>query len=93
MIAYSASKSGLHGLTLWLSTYWAGKNIRVNTVFPGGVESNQPRIFQERYIDRVPLGRMAKQNDIIGVYIYLISDASKYVTGQKFFVDGGLSAW
>lgn len=91
--AYSASKAGVHGLTQWLATYWGSRGIRVNTVFPGGVFNSQHSEFVKRYSDRTPLGRMANKEDMIGIMIYLASDASKYCTGQRFVVDGGLTAW
>jgi NAD(P)-dependent dehydrogenase (short-subunit alcohol dehydrogenase family) len=91
--AYSASKAGVHGLTLWLSTYWASSGIRVNTVCPGGVFNDHDPEFVRRYSDRTPMGRMATPDDLVGVIVYLASDASRYCTGQRFVVDGGLTAW
>ena len=90
---YSASKAGVHGLTLWLSTYWARSGIRVNTVCPGGVYNGHDPEFVRRYADRTPMGRMAEPDDLVGMIVYLASDASRYCTGQRFLVDGGLSAW
>lgn len=89
---YSASKAGVHGLTRWLATYWGEKGIRVNTLVPGGVENNHDPEFVRRYAERTPLRRMAKRNDMVGMAVYLVSDASAYATGQQFFVDGGWSA-
>lgn len=91
--AYSASKAGVHGLTLWLSTYWGRSGIRVNTVAPGGVYNGQDSEFVRRYADRTPMGRMAQPDDLVGIVVYLASDASRYCTGQQFVVDGGLTAW
>jgi NAD(P)-dependent dehydrogenase (short-subunit alcohol dehydrogenase family) len=91
--AYAASKAGIHGLTLWLSTYWARSNIRVNTLVPGGVFNGHPEEFVRRYSDRTPLGRMADRQDLIGMVVFLAADASRYCTGQQFVVDGGLTAW
>lgn len=91
--AYSASKAAVHGLTMWLATYWANKNIRVNTLVPGGVFNGHETSFEQSYSNRVPMGRMATPNDMIGIALLLISDQSAYVTGQQFIVDGGLSAW
>jgi NAD(P)-dependent dehydrogenase (short-subunit alcohol dehydrogenase family) len=91
--AYSASKAGVHGLTLWLSTYWASSGIRVNTVCPGGVFNNHDPEFTRRYSERTPMGRMATPDDLAGIIVYLASDASRYCTGQRFVVDGGLTAW
>lgn len=90
---YSASKGAVVALTKYLATYWAEKEIRVNTITPGGVESGQNAEFTAKYSDRVPLRRMARADDIVGAFLYLASDASSYVTGQNLIVDGGLSAW
>jgi NAD(P)-dependent dehydrogenase (short-subunit alcohol dehydrogenase family) len=91
--AYSAGKAGVHGLTLWLATYWGRKGIRVNTLVPGGVFNGHQDEFVRRYADRTPMGRMANSDDLVGTVIYLASDASRYCTGQQFIVDGGLTAW
>ncbi len=91
--AYSAGKAGVHGLTLWLATYWGRKGIRVNTLVPGGVFNGHQEEFVRRYAERTPQGRMADSDDLVGMVIYLASDASRYCTGQQFIVDGGLTAW
>lgn len=90
---YSASKAAVIGLTRYLATYWADKGIRVNSISPGGVESGQNEEFQKRYSARIPLGRMAFANEMVGALVYLASNASSYITGQNFMIDGGLSAW
>jgi NAD(P)-dependent dehydrogenase (short-subunit alcohol dehydrogenase family) len=90
---YSASKAGVIGLTRHLATYWAERGVRVNTLTPGGVSSGQNSEFSRRYAARVPLGRMAEADDMVGAAVFLASDASLYVTGQNIVVDGGLSAW
>ena len=91
--AYSVSKAAVIGLSRWLATHWAEHDIRVNTLIPGGVQADHNEAFVERYSARVPLGRMAERHEIVGTVLYLASDASSYVTGQNFWVDGGLSAW
>lgn len=90
---YSASKAGVLGLVRFLSTWWAGTGVRVNAVTPGGVASGQNDVFEAKYSARVPLGRMASQDDIAAPVQFLLSDASSYVNGHNLIVDGGLTAW
>ena len=90
---YTASKAGVIGLTKHLATYWAAQGVRVNALTPGGVESGQNDAFKQRYGARVPLGRMARADEMVGAVLFLVSDAASYVTGQNIAVDGGLSAW
>jgi NAD(P)-dependent dehydrogenase (short-subunit alcohol dehydrogenase family) len=90
---YTASKAGVIGLTKHLAGYWGAQGVRVNTLTPGGVESGQNETFKQRYGARVPLGRMARADEMVGAMLFLVSDAASYVTGQNIAVDGGLSAW
>ncbi|HEX6463443.1 MAG TPA: SDR family oxidoreductase [Vicinamibacterales bacterium] len=92
-VTYSVVKAGLHGLTLYLATYWAHDGVRVNTISLGGVESGQPPDFLSRASDRVPLGRMARPDDFQGALVYLCSDAAAFVTGANLVVDGGKTIW
>lgn len=90
--AYAASKGGLIQLTRWLATTLA-PDVRVNAISPGGIYRNQPQVFVQRYNQRTPLGRMAREDDFRGVVGFLASDLSSYVTGQILQVDGGWSVW
>lgn len=90
--AYAASKGGLLQMTRWLATTLA-PTIRVNAIVPGGVERKTPPTFKQRYVAKVPLARMATEEDMIGAAAYLASDLSAYVTGQCLAVDGGWTAW
>lgn len=90
---YAATKGAVVSMTRYLATYWGGKGLRVNCVTPGGVASGQNEEFDRRYSERVPMGRMAQANEMIGAVLYLASDASSYVNGQNIIVDGGWTAW
>jgi NAD(P)-dependent dehydrogenase (short-subunit alcohol dehydrogenase family) len=90
---YTASKAGVIGLTRHLAACWAARGVRVNTLTPGGVASGQNSEFTRRYSARIPLGRMAEADDMVGAAIFLASDAARYITGQNIAVDGGLSIW
>lgn len=90
---YTTSKAGVIGLTKHLATLWAEVGIRVNALCPGGVMSGQNAEFHKNYSQRIPMNRMAKEIDIVGPMLFLVSDASSYMTGQTIFADGGLSAW
>lgn len=92
-VTYTVVKAGLHGLTLYLSTYWAASGVRVNTITLGGVENAQPGDFLEKAASRIPMGRMAQVHEFQGALVYLCSDASSFVTGANLVVDGGKSVW
>lgn len=90
--AYAVSKGGLNQLTRWLATTLAPR-IRVNAVLAGGIERGQPLSFKNKYTNDVPLGRMAKERDLVGPVLFLLSDLSSYITGEMLRVDGGRSVW
>ena len=91
--AYSTSKAGLLGMARYFSTLWAGSGIRVNVLVPGGVYDDQETSFHDAYVQRTPLGRMAVWSDFNGAILFLVSDASRYMTGSQLVIDGGWTAW
>ena len=92
-VTYTVTKAGLHGLTIYLATYWAEAGVRVNTITLGGVDSGQPAAFLARASAKIPLGRMARPTDFQGALVYLCSDAAAFVTGANLVVDGGKTIW
>lgn len=92
-VTYSVIKTGLLGLTRYLSTYWADQGIRVNALSPGGVFNGQPEEFVKRLTQLIPLGRMAEKDEYHGCVQFLCSDASSYINGQNIVADGGRSVW
>lgn len=92
-VSYSITKTGLIGLTRYIATYWANKNIRCNAISPGGIYDGQDKIFVKKLSKLIPLGRMAKKNEYRSAIQFLCSEASSYMTGQNLIIDGGRSIW
>lgn len=92
-VTYSVIKHGLIGLTKYTATYWADKGIRVNALCPGGVYNNQPEDFVNKLANLIPIGRMANIDEYKAGVLFLISEASSYMTGSTLIIDGGRSCW
>ena len=90
-VTYSVIKTALIGLTKYLASYWADKNIRVNALSPGGVSNGQPQEFLNKLNKKILMRRMAKRDEYKEAVLFLCSDASSYMTGQNLIVDGGRS--
>lgn len=89
---YFFHKGGMITLTRYLARMFAGKNIRVNAISPGGIFADQPERFIENYVKKVPVGRMANNDDVKGLVVFLASEASAYVNGENILMDGGMHA-
>lgn len=89
---YFFHNAGLINLTRYLARVFAGKNIRVNCISPGGLFNHQPERFLENYCKKVPLGRLANNDDIKGLVVLLASKAGEYINGENILMDGGLNA-
>jgi 3-oxoacyl-[acyl-carrier protein] reductase len=91
---YAASKAGLIGLTKSLAREWAPRNVRVNAVAPGfidtGMTESLPAAVREKMLEQIPLKRLGKAQDVAETVLFLASDSSAYITGQVFAVDGGM---
>ncbi len=90
-VTYSIVKTGLIGLTRYLATYWADKNVRCNAMCPGGVENGQPNDFLQEVSLRIPMSRLAQADEYQGTLLWMLSDASSYLNGAILPIDGGRS--
>lgn len=96
--AYTSSKSGILGMTRALSTEWSPRGVRVNAMGPGYFRTALTEQFyqddrwQEAMLKKIPMQRFGDLNDLVGLCVFLAGNASAYVSGQIFYVDGGYLA-
>ena len=90
-VEYAAIKSGVAHLSRYFAQYYKKQGIRVNTLSPGGIFDHQPEHFLGRYMSHSGRKGMLDGSDIVGTLLFLLSDASKHVTGQEIIVDDGFS--
>lgn len=92
-VSYSVVKHGIIGLTKYLATYWADKGIRVNTLCPASLYNGQDEEFVKNVSNLIPMGRMSNPDEYVCTVLYMISDASSYMTGATVVLDGGRTIW
>jgi len=96
--AYNTSKVGVAHLTRSLAAEWATKNIRVNALSPGLIntellQSDALKELRGEWMPQIPMGRFGEVSDLEGAIVFLASDASAYMTGQNLVLDGGITLW
>lgn len=92
-VSYSVVKHGIIGLTKYLAVYWAQKGIRVNTLCPASLQNGQDEVFISKISNLIPMGRMSRPDEYVCTVLYLISEASSYMTGSTVVLDGGRTSW
>lgn len=96
-IEYGVGKAGIQQMARYLAVHWAPNNVRCNAISPGPFPfvSQQEKYpeWMSRIRSHCPMGRVGEPSEIAGVVVFLLSDASSYVTGHNLAVDGGWTAW
>ena len=90
-IEYSAIKAGIISITRYLAKYCKKENIRVNCISPGGIINQQPTKFLKKYNENCSSKGMLDATDLTGTFLFLLSNHSKFVTGQNMIIDDGWS--
>jgi NAD(P)-dependent dehydrogenase (short-subunit alcohol dehydrogenase family) len=94
---YNASKAGVVQLTKCLAVEWAPHNVRVNSISPGYTRTELAESFSEelirQWVEKIPMKRMARPDELAGVVLFLASEASSYCTGTDIVIDGGYTLW
>jgi len=90
--AYTPIKAGIMMYSKYLASYFGHRNVRVNSVCPGGVFNNQDESFLKRYNKKTLLGRMAKPEEVARPTVFLLTEAAAYITGTALTIDGGWTA-
>lgn len=92
-VSYSVVKHGIMGLTKYLATYWAKSGIRVNTLCPASLSNGQNEEFVKKISELIPMGRMSEPSEYPATVLYMLSEASSYMTGATVILDGGRTIW
>lgn len=92
-VSYSVVKHGIMGLTKYLATYWAKSGVRVNTLCPASLSNGQDEEFVKKISELIPMGRMSRPDEYPATVLYMLSDASSYMTGATVILDGGRTIW
>jgi len=92
-VSYSVVKHGIMGLTKYLATYWAKSGIRVNTLCPASLSNGQDEEFVTKISQLIPMGRMSRPEEYPATVLYMLSEASSYMTGATVILDGGRTIW
>lgn len=88
-VTYSVIKHGMLGLTKYFASLYGKNNVRVNMVSPGPIKNNQSKKLLNELIKIIPMERLGKPHEILGLLYFLSSDESSYITGQNILIDGG----
>jgi NAD(P)-dependent dehydrogenase (short-subunit alcohol dehydrogenase family) len=93
-ISYATTKFAIIGFTKYIACHYAHKGLRANVIIPGGIENkNQSKEFLKKYSELTPIKRLSESHEYKEAILYLVSDASSYVTGSEMVIDGGYTAW